>query len=431
MSTQTRAGRGLLVAAALLAWPLQGLAEEVVVKNDLFVSGGAAVIVGDFVPGEHAGVRLTSPCNGAIVAVQVAWLEGTPGHPPSLEQGIYIFEGSTFPTPGAELAFLEGPVLTPGFINEFRYLDEAGTIPINVPVTAGQQFYVTLQFDNPTDVGDGGPSVIRDVNGCQSGKNVLKAQPGGWLNFCIYISGDLVIRAVVDCAGVTGACCHADGTCVNEVEAEDCTDFGDEWYEDQTCAEITCVGRGACCSGTGCFQLLTEAVCDDIGGTYAGDGTDCDAQACVPGACCDPATGTCTLLLAIACADAGGQFQGPGTDCDPNPCPQPVGACCVGTFCLPDRELDECVGGGGVFVGPGTDCDPNPCEPPADCAGDCNCDGVVDLKDINYFAALLLQPNQQCHPPNFDVNGDGVSDLRDINPFVMLLSSGPYPIPCE
>lgn len=68
---------------------------------------------------------------------------------------------------------------------------------------------------------------------------------------------------------------------------------------------------------------------------------------------------------------------------------------------------------------------------PLACPGDCNCDGAVDLQDINPFAAGLASPATRCSPYNFDVNGDGVSDLRDINPFVGLLSSGSLPIPCE
>ena len=77
--------------------------------------------------------------------------------------------------------------MTPGYWNEFRYTDEAQTLPLEVPVSAGQQFYVCLEFYNPTDVGSGGPSVVRDINGCQAGRNVLFAIPGGWMNFCLFL----------------------------------------------------------------------------------------------------------------------------------------------------------------------------------------------------------------------------------------------------
>ena len=145
--------RGLCALTLLATLCITAQAEEITVKNDSVTEASQAVIVGDFVEGERAGVRLTSPCDGTIVAVQIFWLEGTPGHGQSLEQAIYIYNGNTFPTPGTLLETLEGPVMTPGYLNEFRYLDEAQTIPLNVPVSAGQQFYVVLEFYNPTNVG--------------------------------------------------------------------------------------------------------------------------------------------------------------------------------------------------------------------------------------------------------------------------------------
>jgi hypothetical protein len=76
------------------------------------------------------------------------------------------------------------------------------SIPLAVPMTTGQNFVVALQFLNATNVGAGGASVFRDVNGCQSGRNVLFAQGLGWVDFCVFLTGDLVIRAVIDCGAV-------------------------------------------------------------------------------------------------------------------------------------------------------------------------------------------------------------------------------------
>ena len=209
MSIRTIAVGGLFIAAAAAT----AMAEEVTVQNDSFNLLGTPV--GDFVAGEHAGVRLTSPCNGTIVAVQIAWQGTEPGQPQSLEQAIHIYEGDTFPAPGAELETLVGPVMTPGFLNEFRFLDNTKNFPLDVPVTSGQQFYVTLEFANPTDIGNGGPSVLRDNDGCLAGGTALFAIPGGWLDFCFFLSGDLVIRAIVDCAAVINCpwdCGDQDGT---------------------------------------------------------------------------------------------------------------------------------------------------------------------------------------------------------------------------
>jgi len=173
MHIRTIAVAGLLVAATTSTVT----AEEVTVQNDSFDTMGTPV--GDFVPGEHAGVRLTSPCDGTIVGIQIAWQGTEPGQLPSLEQAIHIFDGDAFPAPGAELETLVGPVMTPGFINEFRFLDDTKNFPLEVPISFGQQFYVTLEYANPTDIGNGGPSVMRDLDGCQSGGNVLFADPGG------------------------------------------------------------------------------------------------------------------------------------------------------------------------------------------------------------------------------------------------------------
>lgn len=59
--------------------------------------------------------------------------------------------------------------------------------------------------------------------------------------------------------------------------------------------------------------------------------------------------------------------------------------------------------------------------------GDLNCDGVLDVFDINPFVLTLLDPPAyaaafpQCSAVLADVNGDDVVDVFDINPFVDLL----------
>jgi hypothetical protein len=433
----------VLIAGAWLAASGPALATEQTVKNDSVVDFGQAVIVGDFVPGEIAAARLTSPINGTIVAVQVLWLEGTPGHLPVIESAIYIWNGTTFPAPGGELAFLDSPALTPGGFNEFRYLDEAGTIPLSVPVTQGQQFYVGLQFAEATDVGNGGPSVVRDVDGCQSGKDTLYAIPGGWLNFCLYLAGDLAIRAVID---VPGNCCHADGTCTDNATQSSCQTFGDVWSSGQTCAQVSCLPRGACCRAGGCLQLQPEATCLAIGGVWAGAGSDCNQSACVAGACCLPATGECVQEFEFQCADLGGTFLGHGVSCGPpDPCPQPSGACCFGTICIADQTEADCTGTGGTWGGGGTTCVdgdsngiPDACDAATTCVGDMNCDGTVNFGDINPFVAFITNQagwaaqHPNCNPLNGDINGDGTygqASFSDINPFVAVMVSAPHTCP--
>lgn len=56
-------------------------------------------------------------------------------------------------------------------------------------------------------------------------------------------------------------------------------------------------------------------------------------------------------------------------------------------------------------------------------AGDANCDGTVDFRDINPFVGVLTVPADMpgCGIMNADINQDGVVDFADINPFVDLM----------
>ncbi|TWT45283.1 tRNA3(Ser)-specific nuclease WapA precursor [Phycisphaerae bacterium RAS1] len=62
--------------------------------------------------------------------------------------------------------------------------------------------------------------------------------------------------------------------------------------------------------------------------------------------------------------------------------------------------------------------------------GDCNCDGNVDVGDINAFNLALSDPEEyaatypECTLVTADANNDGAVDVLDINPFVDLLLGG-------
>jgi hypothetical protein len=112
-------------------------------------------------------------------------------------------------------------------------------------------------------------------------------------------------------------------------------------------------------------------------------------------------------------------------------CQAPTGACCVAGLPCQVLTARECDAAGGTFNGPDTVCDPNPCM----CAGDLNCDGVVDFGDINPFVLYLSDFSawqvayQGCNPLNGDINGDGVygtGSFGDINPFVALMVQSPF-----
>ncbi len=99
--------------------------------------------------------------------------------------------------------------------------------------------------------------------------------------------------------------------------------------------------------------------------------------------------------------------------------------------------LDEAAGPalyvGGSFVQTGTNLSRGiarwACVPGA-LAGDLNCDGEVDLSDVNPFvlalsdAAAYAAQFPGCQRINGDCNGDGRVDFGDINAFVELLSGG-------
>ena len=404
-------------------------AEEEVVQND---TEGGHTPVGDFVQGEHAGARLTSPCDGTIVAVQILWGALLPGHPQSLEEAIHIYDGPSFPTPGTQLALLQGPVMTPGYVNEFRYLDEAQTMPLNVPVTNGQEFYVTLEFFNATDVGSPGfgPSVVRDVDGCQAGKNVIYLDQGFWMSSCLLgVKGDFAIRAVIDCPESTGACCDFDATCANDVEEGDCQGVGQTFFVGQTCAQVTCPPpTGACCILESCLDDLDEHFCTTNGGVYAGDGSTCAdvPYPCEPGACCF-LNGDCLELLVPECAAQGGTFFVGGT-CDPNTCTQPSGACChtiLGCFGQIKAQC-EALNPPGTWAGPFTTCFPDLC--PICDDGDFDRDGDVDLEDFADFQQCFGAPaGAVCKC--LDMDNDNDVDTADLELFVDAVESpsgGPH-----
>ena len=115
---------------------------------------------------------------------------------------------------------------------------------------------------------------------------------------------------------------------------------------------------GGCCMDDGTCTSTAESVCDTMGGSWLGDGSDCSA--CVIGACC-LGDGTCTELLPDACAAAGG-WHTTGA-CDTTNCGDFVGACCLeGQTCVDSLSIPECESFGGVFQGDGTLCSNIQCD---------------------------------------------------------------------
>jgi len=166
-------------------------------------TGAGSVVCPCFVAGEEAGAVFTLPAAVypvEILKVGIGWGSIQGGSGASLEEAIHIYAGG-LPNPGTPIFTLPGPQLVDGAINEF----DLAPLPGDIVIASGP-FTVTLEFFN-TNAGDFyAPSVVSDGNGCQSGKNVIFAIPGGWLNACSAgVTGDWVFYVKYRSLKVTGA----------------------------------------------------------------------------------------------------------------------------------------------------------------------------------------------------------------------------------
>jgi hypothetical protein len=181
----------MLAASSLWSVATADCPEEPPLQN---YTGGGTVVCPCFVTGEEAGAVLEAPPEHypiEILRVGIGWGSQYGGTPQSLEQAIHIYDAG-LPNPGTPILTLEGPVLTDGVINEF----DLEPLPGEIEITSGA-FTVTLEFLN-SNAGDiFAPSMVHDGNGCQSGKNVVYAIPGGWYDACLLgVTGDWVVFAI-------------------------------------------------------------------------------------------------------------------------------------------------------------------------------------------------------------------------------------------
>lgn len=381
-----------------------GFAAEVTVKNDSLQGGDQGNMQLGFVAGERAAAWLTSPCNGDVVAVQVFWRSLFGGEPQSLEDSITIYDAGVFPAPGAVRATILGPVMTDGVINEFRFLNDPPTIPLNVPVETDDTFIVAFEFlENPPPLG---PTVVTDVGGISPSRNAIFAVPGGWLSASsVGITGDFVIRAVIDCEE-TQSCCFLPTGCL-DLTVGDCDIAGGFPHGPGTsCGTTVCFPTGACCNPDGtCDDDVDDGDCVADGGLYQGDESLCSEVQCPApdGACC-LSNDNCLILTEAECGVIpNSSWAGALT-----PCPD---ACDKG-FC---QNVDDCDDNDACTQ---DDCVANVCSHSARLFGDVNSDEVVDIFDIlcvlDGFAGTFNPP---CAASNLDIApcaGDDVIDVFDI-----------------
>jgi hypothetical protein len=155
-------------------------------------------------------------------------------------------------------------------------------------------------------------------------------------------------------ADVVGACCNLNsGACSVNVTPLNCSGL---FVPSNVCSPNPCPQpTGRCCVASGQCAIVTEAICDSVGGVWNINGSTCSPNPCPQptGACCR-GDGGCNVTTQANCSGVWGRD---GT-CSPNPCPQPRGACCLPDGQCVNSTAAEC--GAGTF-NPGAVCSATSC----------------------------------------------------------------------
>ena len=172
---------------------------------------------------------------------------------------------------------------------------------------------------------------------------------------------------------------------------------GDKGVDNFILTSLGAVVTGACCLADGSCVEDTEAACAAAGGTYQGDDVLCIDVTCpiITGACCLP-DGSCVEETEGDCAAGGGTYQGDDVLCIDVTCPQPevIGACCLGNEnCVDDLTEAECVVApyNGRFMGADSECASVDCSAgECPCNGDLSGDGWLSPTDVSALVSMLL-----------------------------------------
>ena len=180
-----------IVLAALLAvtcCATVSLAQEVILKNDGFVSGGSAVFQGGFAIGEIGASRFLPLGPFPMRVNRVQFLFGPDPTTETITLRIYDDAAGTA-NPGTEL--FSGDYDVTGSTTLMQEIDLTS---FGVIVTG--QFRVGIEFQH-----DGAPSIARDNDGnIQAPKNFIYTPsiPGWFQSNLFGVSGDWIIRAGVE-----------------------------------------------------------------------------------------------------------------------------------------------------------------------------------------------------------------------------------------
>jgi hypothetical protein len=195
----------MFIAACLPALVLAGAPataqecpEEPPLQN---YTGAGSTVCPCFAVGEEAGAVLEADSEHypiEILRVGIGWGSLYQTNPQQIAEAIHVYAAG-LPDPGAPIFSYPGPVLSDGYVNEFDF----EPLPGEVIIDSGP-FTVTLEFLFANAGDPFASSMVHDGNGCQAGKNVVFAVPGGWYDACaLGVTGDWVVHVIyrqMDCS---------------------------------------------------------------------------------------------------------------------------------------------------------------------------------------------------------------------------------------
>lgn len=118
-----------------------------------------------------------------------------------------------------------------------------------------------------------------------------------------------------------------------------------------------------CCFADETCRVMTEAACQDAGGTWHPEYVDCGPpNPCeVPHVCC--VGEVCHIATQFQCTELAGEWHPEWDSCQPNPCELVRAVCCLNGDCSITTQA-ECTDAQGEWHPEWTSCEPeNPCPP--------------------------------------------------------------------